>query len=47
MPDIKLLDRDQNTLAEKNFDYYGYPIWDCDIRNFSDREMRIEINEVC
>ena len=46
MPDIKLLSGSKSKyLAEKISDFYGYPLGDCDIRTFSDGEMRIEINE--
>ncbi len=46
MPDIKLLSGSKSKyLAEKISDYYGYPLTNVDVRNFSDGEMRVEITE--
>ncbi len=46
MPDVKLFSgTNSRNLAERISDYYGYPLGDISISNFSDGEMQIVINE--
>jgi len=46
MPDIKLFSGSKSKyLAEKIADHYGYQLGDCEVKNFSDGEMQVVINE--